>query len=152
MCIVIMKMTRKYINVPGKYMPGIRSSSWGCKYFLPLLDCFTLLLARHLADVSCYIGPSMPSGICMEIHTEIGRNGRRNHPIIRELLGNPTSIYRLTNHVSVQNNQSQTLIETFWEATNGPNKQRYLMPSGINARVSRYYICWHSITIKSKKN
>ena len=36
-----------------------------------LLDCFTLLLARHLADVSCYIGPSMPSGICMEIHTEI---------------------------------------------------------------------------------
>ena len=36
-----------------------------------VLDCFTLLLARHLADVSCYIGPSMPSGICMEIHTEI---------------------------------------------------------------------------------
>ena len=35
------------------------------------IDCFTLLLARHLADVSCYIGPSMPSGICMEIHTEI---------------------------------------------------------------------------------
>ena len=35
------------------------------------LDCFTLLLARHLADVSCYIGPSMPSGIGMEIHTEI---------------------------------------------------------------------------------
>ena len=35
------------------------------------LDCFTLLLARHLADVSCCIGPSMPSGICMEIHTEI---------------------------------------------------------------------------------
>ena len=28
-----------------------------------------------------------------------------------------------------------------------PNKQRYLMPEGINARVSRYYICWHSITI-----
>ena len=28
------------------------------------------------------------------------RNGRRNHPIIRELLGNPTSIYRLTNHIS----------------------------------------------------
>ena len=26
------------------------------------------------------------------------------------------------------------------------NKQRYLMPEGINARVSRYYICWHSIT------
>ena len=35
------------------------------------IDCFTLLLAWHLADVSCYIGPSMPSGICMEIHTEI---------------------------------------------------------------------------------
>ena len=27
------------------------------------------------------------------------------------------------------------------------NKQRYLMPEGINARVSRYYICWHSIII-----
>ena len=27
------------------------------------------------------------------------------------------------------------------------DKQRYLMPEGINARVSRYYICWHSITI-----
>ena len=36
-----------------------------------IIDCFTLLLARHLADVSCYMGPSMPSGICMEIHTEI---------------------------------------------------------------------------------
>ena len=35
------------------------------------IDCFTLLLARHLPDASCYIGPSMPSGICMEIHTEI---------------------------------------------------------------------------------
>ena len=35
------------------------------------IDCFTLLFARHLADVSCYIGPSMPSGISMEIHTKI---------------------------------------------------------------------------------
>ena len=35
------------------------------------LDCFTLPLARHLADVSCYIGPPMPSVICMEIQTEI---------------------------------------------------------------------------------
>ena len=35
------------------------------------VDCFTLLLARHLADVSCYIGPSMPNGICMEIYTKI---------------------------------------------------------------------------------
>ena len=30
-----------------------------------------LLLARHLADVSCFIGLSMPFVICMEIHTEI---------------------------------------------------------------------------------
>ena len=36
-----------------------------------MLDCSMLLLARHLADVSCYIGPSMPFGICMEIHTKI---------------------------------------------------------------------------------
>ena len=35
------------------------------------LDCFTLLLARHVVDVSCYIGRSMPSGICMEIHSKI---------------------------------------------------------------------------------
>ena len=41
------------------------------------LDCFTLLLARHLADVSCYIGPSMPSEICMEIHTEIVQKGQK---------------------------------------------------------------------------
>ena len=27
------------------------------------------------------------------------------------------------------------------------DKQRHLMPEGINARVSSYYICWHSITI-----
>ena len=37
----------------------------------PVLDYFTLILARHLADVSCFIGPSMPSEICMEIHTKI---------------------------------------------------------------------------------
>ena len=30
---------------------------------------------------------------------------------------------------------------------NNEDQQRYLMPEGINARVSRYYICWHSITI-----
>ena len=43
-----------------------------CLVVAPLrIDCFTLLLARHLADVSCYIGPSMPSGICMEIHITI---------------------------------------------------------------------------------
>ena len=36
------------------------------------LDCFTLLLARHLMDVSCYIGPSMPSGIYNIIQYNIG--------------------------------------------------------------------------------
>ena len=41
------------------------------------LDCFTLLLARHLADVSCYMGPSMPSGICMEIHKKIVRKRKK---------------------------------------------------------------------------
>ena len=44
---------------------------------LHCVDCFTLLLARHLADVSCYIGPSMPSGICMEIHTKIVRKRKK---------------------------------------------------------------------------
>ena len=65
------------------------------------VDCFTLLLARHLVDVSCYIGPSMPSGIYgnpYRNHAETEEE--RNHPIVRELLGKPTSIYRLTNHIS----------------------------------------------------
>ena len=35
------------------------------------VDCFTLLLTQHLADASCFIGPSTPSGICMQIHTKI---------------------------------------------------------------------------------
>ena len=46
--------------------------------------CFTLLLARHLADVSCYIGPSMPSGICMEIHTEIVQKRKKKPSHNRE--------------------------------------------------------------------
>ena len=44
---------------------------------------------------------------------------------MREFLGNPTSIYRLTNRISSKISQSQTLIETFWEATNGPNKRSH---------------------------
>ena len=35
-----------------------------------------------------------------QIHTEIVQKRRRNDPIIMELLGNPTSIYRLTNHLN----------------------------------------------------
>ena len=61
-----------------KVYTGIGSWEWQLEYWIlwsitthSSLDCFTLLLARHLADVSCYIGPSMPSGIFMEIHTEI---------------------------------------------------------------------------------
>ena len=41
------------------------------------IDCFTLLLTQHLAAVSCYIGPSMPSGICMEIHTKIAQKRKK---------------------------------------------------------------------------
>ena len=37
---------------------------------------------------------------------------------MRELPGNPKSI-------DSENSQSQTLIETFWEATNGPNKRSH---------------------------
>ena len=66
-----------------------------------VLDCFTLLLARHLADVSCYIAPSMPSGICMEIHIKIVQKGKKKQSRDGEILGNPTSIYRLTNHIGV---------------------------------------------------
>ena len=41
----------------------------------------------------------MPSGICMEIYAEI--EGKEEETGIREFLGNPTSIYRLTNHISI---------------------------------------------------
>ena len=30
------------------------------------LYCFTLLFTWHVVDVSCFVGPSMISGICME--------------------------------------------------------------------------------------
>ena len=46
------------------------------------INCFTLLIARRLTDVSCFMGPSMSSGICMEIHTKSCRKGRRNHHVI----------------------------------------------------------------------
>ena len=96
-------------------MVKIKSTKWHClvwrKLLLYLLNCFTLLLARHLVDVSCFIGPSMPSGICMEIHTKIVQKGRRNSHMVREYLGNPKSIHKLTNHISVNINQSQTLIK-----------------------------------------
>ena len=56
----------------------VKLRSW-CKRRNSLysLDCFTLLLAQHLVDVSCYIGPSMPSGICMEIHTKIAQKMKK---------------------------------------------------------------------------
>ena len=49
------------------------------------------------------------------------------------------SILKLASPLSMHN---ATRVKHFIQ-----NKQRYLMPEGINARVSRYYICWHSITI-----
>ena len=68
------------------------------------LDCFTLLLARHLADVSCFIGPSMPSGICMEIHTKIVQKKKKKQSRDEGIPRQPhiyTSIYRLTSHIGV---------------------------------------------------
>ena len=90
-----------------------------------LIDCFTLLLAPNLADVSCYIGPPCPLESVWKSIQKSCRKGRRNRHMIREFLGNSTSIYSLTNHISVSISQSQTLIETFWAATNGPNKRRH---------------------------
>ena len=94
--------------------------------------------------------PSMPPAICMEIHTKSCRKGRRNSHVMRESLGNPTSIYRFTNHFSVWINQSQTLIEIFWEDTNGPNKRspcirdvgqtRYLKCSLPSTRCGVYHL------------
>ena len=54
------------------------------------VDCFTLLLARHLADVSCFIGPSMPSGIYMEIHTKIVQKRKKKQSRDE---GNPRQTY-----------------------------------------------------------
>ena len=63
------------LSSKGMIIPDDTNGTTNLREFLPkaaVVDCFTLLLAQHLADVSyCYIGPSMPSGICMEIHTEI---------------------------------------------------------------------------------
>ena len=70
-------------------------------FFLLSFSDSTLLLARHLTDVSCLIGPSMPSGICMEIHAKIVQKRKKKPSCDREFLGSPTSIYRLTNHISV---------------------------------------------------
>ena len=44
---------------------------------------------------------------------------------MREFLGNPMSIYGLTDHIIIKISQLQTLIDTIWEATNGPNKQSH---------------------------
>ena len=54
------------------------------------IDCFTLLLESHLADVSCLIGLSMASGICMEIHTYITQ--KRKERKVQEIL--PVLTYR----------------------------------------------------------
>ena len=73
----------------------------------PFLDCFTFLLARHLAYVSCFIGPSMPCGICLEIHTKIvqKRNKKPSHyegtprqPHVYFLDWPITSTFRTANH------------------------------------------------------
>ena len=53
------------------------------------LGCFTLLLAGHLADVSCYIGPHVPSGICMEIHTKIVHKRKKKPSLGEGILRQP---------------------------------------------------------------
>ena len=90
-------------------------------FFFYFLDFFALLRAQQPTDVSCFMGTWCPVESVWKSIQKSCRKGRRNSHMIREFLGNPMSIYRLTNHVSVYINQSQTLIETFWEATNGPN-------------------------------
>ena len=42
------------------------------------------------------------------------RNVKQSN-MMREFLGNPMPIYRLTNNIIIKISQSQTLIETFWE-------------------------------------
>ena len=59
------------------------------------VDCFTLLLARHLADVSCYTGPSMPSGICMETHSLKEFSWHRKPGIKRYVYGTPNAISKV---------------------------------------------------------
>ena len=76
---------------PGPNEPRIHMGTWHH------IDCFRFLFAQYLADTLCFIVPYRASGICIEIIQKLYRN-RRNHPIMRELLGNPASIYRSTNH------------------------------------------------------
>ena len=62
------------ISVLYKHMFSVNpvfSHRWSIMKYGMELDCFTLLLARHLVDVSCFIGLYMRAGICMEIHAKI---------------------------------------------------------------------------------
>ena len=54
-------------------------------------DCFTLLLARHLVDVSNFVGPSTSSGICVEIYTKIML--KRKKPSHDEGIPRQTHVY-----------------------------------------------------------
>ena len=64
-----------YVMNSSAWLSSDLYRNWNkCLYVSEMvLDCCTLLLAQHLVDVSCFIGPSMPSGICMEIHSKTVR-------------------------------------------------------------------------------
>ena len=63
------------------------------------------------------------------------------------LLGEAWSAFNLVTSVCISVNtetHSYKQSNAVDLCNNMLHKQRYLMPEGINARVSRYYICWHN--------
>ena len=54
-----------------------------------LIDCLMLLFAWHLANVSCWIGLYMPSGICMKIPTKIMQKRKKKYSHDEGILRQP---------------------------------------------------------------
>ena len=50
------------------YIPNTRDLFITNTRFHLVINCFTLLFARHLGNGSCFIRPSMASEFCMEVH------------------------------------------------------------------------------------
>ena len=63
---------------------------------------------KHAHDTNI-LSQIINSGNCMEIHTKIMQKRKRKPSIMQEFLGNPTSIYTLTNDISISHSQSKAL-------------------------------------------
>ena len=91
---------------------------------IAVVDCCKRLLARHLADVSCYIGPSMPSGICMEIHTKIVRKRKKKQSRDGGILGNPRLFRAPTRTTSTGCFMLHRTVHALWNLYGNPYRNR----------------------------